>query len=105
VKRLIHGAPLNQPWGVALAPANFGPLSGALLISNNTSSGTINGFNHSTGALIGTVKNASGNPIKINGLWGIEFGGGSALNGRKNQLFYTAGPSDKDGFFGVINSH
>jgi uncharacterized protein (TIGR03118 family) len=105
VKRLVHGAPLNQPWGVALAPTNFGPLSGALLISNNTSSGTINGFNRSTGALIGTVKNASGSPIKINGLWGIEFGGGTALNGQTNQLFFTAGPSDTNGFFGVINLH
>jgi len=31
-----------------------------------------------------------------------EFGGGSASNGQKNQLFFTAGPSDTDGYFGVI---
>jgi len=36
VKTLISGAPLNQPWGFAVAPANFGPLSNTLLISNNT---------------------------------------------------------------------
>jgi len=36
-------------------------------------------------------------------LWGIEFGGGSSANGKTNQLFYTAGPNDTDGFFGVIN--
>src|SRR5205814_639803 len=38
------GAPLNQPWGFALAPSNFGPLSNTILVSNNTNAGTINGF-------------------------------------------------------------
>src|SRR5215471_3863959 len=35
VKTLISGAPLNQPWGIAMAPGNFGVLSNALLIGNN----------------------------------------------------------------------
>ncbi|MGA8866827.1 MAG: TIGR03118 family protein [Candidatus Sulfotelmatobacter sp.] len=103
-KHFTHGAPLNQPWGFALAPANFGTLSSALLISNNTSKGTINGYNLTTGKLIGTIQNAMGKNITINGLWGIEFGGGSSSNGQKNQLFFTAGPSDTDGYFGVINA-
>ncbi|MGA7909717.1 MAG: TIGR03118 family protein, partial [Candidatus Sulfotelmatobacter sp.] len=103
-KHFTHGAPLNQPWGFALAPANFGTLSSALLISNNTSKGTINGYNLTTGKLIGPIQNAMGKNITINGLWGIEFGGGSSSNGQKNQLFFTAGPSDTDGYFGVINA-
>jgi uncharacterized protein (TIGR03118 family) len=102
VKRFAHGAPLNQPWGFAVAPANFGTLSNALLISNNTNAGTINGYNLTTGKLVGTMKNTAGKNLTIKGLWGIEFGGGSASNGQKNQLFYTAGPSDTDGYFGVI---
>ena len=102
VKRFAHGTPLNQPWGFAVAPANFGPLSNTLLISNNTSGGTINGFNRTTGAFVGTVKNSLGKPIFINGLWGIEFGGGTLNNGKTNQLYYTAGPSDTDGYFGVV---
>ena len=106
VKRLVVSkSVLNQPWGLAVAPANFGLLSGALLVSNNTATGTINGFSLSTGKFVGTVKNSAGNPIVINGLWGIEFGGGSALNGQTNQLFFTAGPQDKYGIFGVINAH
>lgn len=105
VKTFAHGSPLNQPWGLAVAPTTFGPLSGTVLVANNTSAGTINGYNRATGALVGTLKNMAGNPIKINGLWGIEFGGGTTANGRKNQLFFTAGPSDTNGFFGVINSH
>jgi uncharacterized protein (TIGR03118 family) len=105
VKRFAHGSPLNQPWGLAVAPSNFGTLSSTLLVSNNTKTGTINGFNLTTGAFVGTIKNSGGTNITINGLWGIKFGGGSTLNGQKNQLFYTAGPSDTDGFFGVISFH
>jgi uncharacterized protein (TIGR03118 family) len=103
VKRLAHGAPLNQPWGFAIAPKNFGPLSNTLLISNNTNTGTINGFNLTTGAFVGTLKNAAKKPITINQLWGIEFGGGTKGNGKTNQLFFTAGPGNNvDGLFGVI---
>ena len=104
VKHFAHGAPLNQAWGMAVAPSNFGPLSGALLVSNNTATGTINAFNLSTGKFVGTIKNSAGKPIVINGLWGIEFGGGTLLNGKTNQLFFTAGPNDTAGFFGVINA-
>jgi uncharacterized protein (TIGR03118 family) len=103
IKRFAQGKPLNQPWGLAVAPKNFGTLSGALLISNNTATGNINGFNRTTGKLMGTIKNSLGKAIAINGLWGLEFGGGSTLNGKTNQLFFTAGPSDTNGYFGVIN--
>jgi uncharacterized protein (TIGR03118 family) len=105
LRRLVRGAPLNQPWGMAVAPSNFGPLSGTLLVSNNTATGTINGFNLSTGALVGTIKNQAGTPIRLSGLWGIEFGGGTAANGKTNQLFFTAGPADTNGFFGQITAH
>src|SRR6202140_1298146 len=104
VKTLIQGAPLNPPWGFALAPANFGPLSNTLLISNNTNAGTISGFNPTNGAFVGTLSNGAGLPVKINQLWGIEFGGGTALNGGTNQLFFTAGPKNNlNGVFGVIS--
>ncbi|HXM62085.1 MAG TPA: TIGR03118 family protein [Terriglobales bacterium] len=103
VKRFTSGTPLNQPWGFAIAPKNFGPLSNTLLISNNTNTGTINGFNLKTGKFVGTIMNKSSKPIKINQLWGIEFGGGTANNGKTNQLFFTAGPGNNaDGLFGVI---
>jgi uncharacterized protein (TIGR03118 family) len=105
VRHLIRGGKLNQPWGIALAPSNFGPLSNTLLVSNNvTKTGTINGFNPTTGAFVGTITNATGHPIYIDQLWGIEFGGGSSLNGNKNQLFFTAGPNNNvNGQFGVIS--
>lgn len=102
VKRLISGRPLNQPWGMAVAPSTFGTLSGLLLVSNNTSTGNINGFNLTTGKFVSAVKNSLGKAIQIKGLWGIEFGGGSTSNGATNALYFTAGPSDTDGYFGVI---
>ncbi len=105
LRRFTQGGRLNQPWGLAVAPTNFGTLSGTLLVSNNTASGTINGFNRTTGKFVGTITNSLGKPIAINGLWGIKFGGGSSANGAKNQLFFTAGPSDTNGYFGVINAH
>lgn len=102
-KSLIQGAPLNQPWGIAAAPTNFGPLSNTLLISNNTNSGTINAFNPTTGKFVGTVKDTSGKAIRVDQLWGIGFGDGAGKNGATNQLFFTAGPSNNlAGTFGKI---
>jgi uncharacterized protein (TIGR03118 family) len=104
VKRLTRSSKLNQPWGFAAAPDNFGRLSNTLLISNNVNNtGEINGFNIVTGQFVGTVTNSYGKPINIDQLWGIEFGGGSQYNGEKNELFFTAGPHNNvDGTFGVI---
>jgi uncharacterized protein (TIGR03118 family) len=104
LRRLAQGAPLNQPWGFAVAPKNFGMLSNTLLISNNTNSGTINAFNLETGQHVGTVRDTTGKNIVIDQLWGIRFGGGATNNGRTNQLFFTAGPHNNlAGTFGVIN--
>jgi uncharacterized protein (TIGR03118 family) len=103
LKRLAQGSPLNQPWGFAVAPKKFGPLSNTLLISNNTNAGTINAFNGVTGQFVGTIKDAAGKPIEIDQLWGIEFGGGTANNGPANELFFTAGPDNNlAGTFGKI---
>jgi uncharacterized protein (TIGR03118 family) len=95
VKTLIHGLPLNQPWGLTLAPSNFGPLSNTLLVSNNaTPNGTINGFNPVSGKFVGTIRNEFGRPITLSNLWGIAFGAGTTNNGAANELFVTAGPGE-----------
>ena len=104
VRQLAAGKPLDQPWGLAVAPPNFGSLSNTLLVTNNTNSGTINGFNLETGQFVGEVKDTSGKAIVIDQIWGIEFGGGSANNGKTNQLFFTAGPyNNLAGTFGVVS--
>jgi uncharacterized protein (TIGR03118 family) len=94
VKTLIHGLPLNQPWGIALAPSNFGPLSNTLLISNNSIPGTIIGFDPMTGRFVGTIRDEFGRPILFVNLWGIAFGGGAANNGATNELFAAVGPGN-----------
>lgn len=104
VRQLAQGKPLSHPWGLAVAPKNFGKLSNTLLVSNNTNSGTINAFNLETGQFVGTVKDTGGKNIVIDQLWAIEFGGGTANNGRTNQLYFAAGPANYlAGTFGVID--
>jgi uncharacterized protein (TIGR03118 family) len=101
---LIQGTPLNEPWGIAIAPKNFGALSNTLLIANNTNAGTINAFNATTGKFVGTVKDSSGKAIAIDQLWGIGFGDGLGKNGAANALYFAAGPSGNlAGTFGVIS--
>lgn len=101
----IHG-PLHSPWGIALAPADFGPMSNAILISNNISRGRINAFNPNTGEFLGPLLDANGNAIEIDNVWALQFGqdGSGNANGAHNQLFFTAGPNKYgNGIFGVIN--
>jgi len=91
VKTLIQGTTLNQAWGIAAAPGNFGVLSNTLLVSNNSVRGTINAFDPTTGKFVGTIKDENGQPIVLNNLWGIAFGGGNSNNGATNELFVTVG--------------
>ncbi len=102
VKQLVGtGGALNAPWGVAMAPANFGAFSNDLLVGN-FGDGKINVYNPSTGAFIGTVSDANNNPIVINGLWGIAFGN-DAFNQPSTTLFYAAGPTATTGVYGRLD--
>jgi uncharacterized protein (TIGR03118 family) len=96
--------PVLAPWGVALAPSNFGPFSGDLLVGN-VNNGKINAINLTTGKVAGQLKDTTGKVIAIPGLWALLFGGGStATNGNTNQLFFAAGTNNYGtGEFGVIN--
>jgi uncharacterized protein (TIGR03118 family) len=103
LKHLVAtGAQLNAPWGVAIAPANFGNLSNALLIGN-FGDGVINGFDASTGAFIDSIKNSAGTPIANPGLWGMAFGN-DARNQPGSTLFFAAGIANEvDGLYGRID--
>jgi uncharacterized protein (TIGR03118 family) len=106
VQTVAQGPQLNQAWGIAAAPANFGPLSNTLLVSNNSVNGTINGFDPITKKFVGTMKDENGKQIILNNLWGIAFGGGNATNGATNELFVTVGqgigPAELAGTFAKI---
>jgi uncharacterized protein (TIGR03118 family) len=96
------GGKLNAPWGIALAPSDFAPLSDDLLIGN-LGDGTISAFNLSTGAFVGAVSDSNGNPLVMSGLWGIVFGNDSN-NQPHNTLFFAAGTDEySHGTYGRID--
>ncbi|HWR49640.1 MAG TPA: TIGR03118 family protein [Bryobacteraceae bacterium] len=96
-----HVDALNAPWGLALAPNDFGSLSHHI-ISGQFGSGELLAFNLETGKFVGHLLTPAGQPIVIDGLWGIGFGNGGTA-GPANNLFFAAGPNDeKDGLFGVL---
>ena len=102
LQRVVSGGPLNAPWGIALAPKDFGSFSDALLIGN-FGDGLINAFNPANGAFLGSLSDASGKPIAFPGLWGICFGN-DVMSQPHNTLFFAAGINDEaDGLYGRID--
>jgi uncharacterized protein (TIGR03118 family) len=83
---------LASPWGVALAPAGFGPFGGDLLVGNfaygnlSAAGAEINAYNPTTDAFIATLDS---NPA-WQGLWALTFGNGGS-GGDPNTLYFTTG--------------
>jgi uncharacterized protein (TIGR03118 family) len=103
IRRFAQSGRLNSPWGLALAPPNFGPFSNALLVGN-FGDGRINAFNAESGAFLGQLRDAQGQPLRLEGLWGLAFGNGQVA-GPLNHLFFTAGPDDEQhGVFGSVQA-
>jgi len=101
LQRFAQHGQLNSPWGVAVAPANFGALAGSLLIGN-FGNGHINAFNLATGEFIDKVRDPRGKVIAIDGLWSLRVGNGGN-GGRPDTVYFTAGPNDEaDGLFGAL---
>jgi uncharacterized protein (TIGR03118 family) len=102
LSRLQRGDFLNAPWGIAQAPTDFGVFNHRLLIGN-FGDGTINAFNAVTGRFEGKLLGTDNQPLTIDGLWALAFGGDGAANGLAIELFFTAGPNDEsNGLFGKI---
>ena len=106
VKRFVSNGALNSPWGMAVAPADFGLFAGQLLIGN-FGDGTINAFDPASGTLVGTLKDTNGAPIAVDGLWGLKFGNGGS-GGTTNKLYFTAGIAaggalEDHGLFGSLS--
>ncbi len=95
---------LNYPWGVALAPKSFGLYGGCLLVGN-FGEGTIVAFHPRLKVALDYVRDANGNRVVIDGLWGLQFGNGASL-GEANHLYFAAGPNkEKDGLFGKLEAN
>ena len=108
IRRVASRGQLNSPWGLALAPGDFGFFSGDLLVGN-FGNGRIHAFDPASlngqGEFQhrGPLHSADGSPIAIDGLWAIAFGSGAPNNGPTNTLFFTAGPGgEQHGLFGTL---
>jgi uncharacterized protein (TIGR03118 family) len=100
VRRLVTRGALDSPWGMTIAPADFGQFSGDLLVGN-FGNGHINVYNPVTGAHLGELRHGNGQPIVIDGLWGLMFGNGNAA--KTNELVFSAGPNhESHGLLGKI---
>lgn len=114
LRRLQHGDWLNSPWGVALAPLDFGAYSHDLLVAQfagagaTQSSGYIVAYDMATGRMKGLLEDASGKPLSITGIWAISFGGNVANNydsagAPAAEMYFTAGPNGQlGGLFGFL---
>ncbi len=101
MSRLVSGGHLNAPWGLAIAPTNFGDYASDLLVGN-FGDGTINVFNPTTGAYVITLNNSDGTPIVIPNLWALQAGNGGS-GGDANAIYFTAGiPGPDNGNHGLL---
>src|SRR6267154_1454585 len=116
VRRLEQGDWLNAPWGVALAPLDFGRFSHDLLIGqfagggDTQSSGFIAAYDLASGKFDGLLEDASGKPLAINGIWSLSPGNVSPNNddaaaAPAAEVYFTAGPNHgSGGLFGYLTA-
>jgi uncharacterized protein (TIGR03118 family) len=115
LRRLEHGDWLNAPWGVTLAPIDFGRFSHKLLISNFSAGGTtqsagfISAYDLDTGRFDGLLEDANGKPLSIQGIWSMSFANSATANSYDPdeapaaELYFTAGPNQAtSGLFGYL---
>jgi uncharacterized protein (TIGR03118 family) len=100
LRRLIRGGVLDSPWGMVIAPADFGPFSNDLLVGN-FGDGFLNVFSPRTGAFLGAVREADGKLFQEHALWSLILGDGTAATA--DTLLFTAGiNNEQDGLLGSI---
>ena len=103
IRTLIGGA-LAAPWGVALAPAGFGPFGGDLLVGNfSFVDSEINAFDPISGVFEGMIPINVGPGNTPGGLWSLQFGVGGT-DGDPNTLYFTDGiDGEMHGLFAAIH--
>jgi uncharacterized protein (TIGR03118 family) len=116
LRRLEHGDQLNAPWGVCLAPLDFGAFSHALLVGqfagggNTESSGFIAAYDFATGKFLGLLQDANGKTLSIQGIWDISPANVSPSSADPDEapaaeVYFSAGPNaGTEGLFGYLNA-
>ena len=100
--RLQHGNWFNAPWGLTLAPSDFGTFSHRILVGQ-FGSGEILAFDAVTGQFQGKLNDQNYQVIAMTGLWGLAFGAGDQTSGAANTLFFNQGLNGgNDGLFGTL---
>jgi len=99
--RLQHGSWFNGPWALSLAPGDFGIYSHKILVGQ-FGSGNVAVFDPVTGRFEDFLRDASNNPIAIDGLWALSAGSGTG-SGSATALYFSAGSDgEQHGLFGTI---
>ncbi|HTC68058.1 MAG TPA: TIGR03118 family protein, partial [Acidothermaceae bacterium] len=102
LNRLVSRGGLNSPWGLAIAPSSWGSLAGSLLVGN-FGNGRIHAYDATSGHALGALRDASGNKITIDGLWGLLPGNGTAAD--PQSVIFSAGPDgETHGLVGVLQA-
>ena len=104
LQRLEHGNWLNAPWGIALAPPDFGFYSNHLFVGN-AGSGQIAVYDADSGRFDGLLRDntgANGHALQNDRLWALRFGNDAGA-GPHNWMFFTAGIlGENHGLFGFF---
>jgi uncharacterized protein (TIGR03118 family) len=101
--RVASNGPLNSPWGMAIAPSDFGRFAGDLLVGN-FGDGTISAFDlHDHDKFMGKLLGIDGKPVTIGDLWSLTPGNGGSA-GSTGEIYFTSGvQGEQEGLFGSLS--
>ena len=102
LQRMFPHEVLNSPWGLVMAPHNFGRFHDALLVGD-FGDGLIHAFDPRTGVLLGSLRDGDGHRIQIENLWGLRVG--NTNFGGTDSIVFAAGPGgEAHGLLGTITT-
>jgi uncharacterized protein (TIGR03118 family) len=103
IARVASNGPLNSPWGLAIAPSDFGKFAGDLLVGN-FGDGRIDAFDlKHNDKFVGQLTGVDGKPIEIGDLWTLTPGNGGSA-GSTGEIYFTSGvQGESQGLFGSIS--